>query len=227
MINMEMLELRDLLLILKKRLWVVIIITLAAAILSAVLSFFIMDPVYQSDTSLYIGNNSESQGAIAYNDLLLNSQLVNDYRELVKRRRVTSIVLERLGLKDMTLDQLSDKLNVVSKQNTRIIVISAQDKDPELARDIANMVAEVFREKVVDIMKVENVQIIDTAQVSEDPVKPNKMMNIAIATLLGLMLGIGIVFLAEYLDDTIKTTEDVQKHLGLTVIGTIPKFKEE
>jgi len=225
--RMEMLELKDLLLILKKRLWVIIATTLTAAILAAILSFFIMDPVYQSDTSLYIGNNLDNQGTIAYNDLLLNSQLVNDYRELVKSRMVTSMVLERLGLKDMTLEQLSKKLNVVSKQNTRIIEISAQDTDPELARDIANMVADVFKEKVVDIMKVENVQIIDVAQVPGNPIKPNKMMNISIATLLGFMLGVGIVFLAEYLDDTIKTTEDVQKYLGLTVIGTIPNFKDE
>lgn len=186
-----------------------------------------MNPVYQSDTSLYIGRSMDNQSSIGYNDLMLNTQLVNDYRELVKSRMVTSIVLEKLSLKDMTLEQLSEKLNVESKQNTRLIVISAQDEDPVLARDIANTVAEIFMEKVADIMMVENIQIIDTAELPEAPVKPNKLMNIAIATLLGFMLSTGVVFLVEYMDDTIKTPDDVQKYLGLSVVGTIPVFDEE
>lgn len=225
--EMDALELKDLLLIIKKRLWLIVVITLATSALSAILSFFLMNPVYQSDTSLYIGRSMDNQSSIGYNDLMLNTQLVNDYRELVKSRMVTSIVLEKLSLKDMTLEQLSEKLNVESKQNTRLIVISAQDEDPVLARDIANTVAEVFMEKVVDIMRVENIQIIDTAEIPEAPVKPNRLMNIAIATLLGFMLSTGIVFLVEYMDDTIKTPDDVQKYLGLSVVGTIPVFNEE
>jgi capsular polysaccharide biosynthesis protein len=82
-------------------------------------------------------------------------------------------------------------------------------------------------EKVADIMMVENIQIIDTAELPEAPVKPNKLMNIAIATLLGFMLSTGVVFLVEYMDDTIKTPDDVQKYLGLSVVGTIPVFDEE
>lgn len=225
--EMDALELKDLLLIIKKRLWLIVVITLATSALSAILSFFLMNPVYQSDTSLYIGRSMDNQSSIGYNDLMLNTQLVNDYRELVKSRMVTSIVLEKLSLKDMTLEQLSEKLNVESKQNTRLIVISAQDEDPVLARDIANTVAEIFMEKVADIMMVENIQIIDTAELPEDPVKPNKLMNIAIATLLGFMLSTGVVFLVEYMDDTIKTPDDVQKYLGLSVVGTIPVFDEE
>ncbi len=225
--EMDALELKDLLLIIKKRLWLIVVITLATSALSAILSFFLMNPVYQSDTSLYIGRSMDNQSSIGYNDLMLNTQLVNDYRELVKSRMVTSIVLERLSLKDMTLEQLSEKLNVESKQNTRLIVISAQDEDPVLARDIANTVAEIFMEKVADIMMVENIQIIDTAELPEAPVKPNKLMNIAIATLLGFMLSTGVVFLVEYMDDTIKTPDDVQKYLGLSVVGTIPVFDEE
>ncbi|AUS95206.1 hypothetical protein CDQ84_10710 [Clostridium thermosuccinogenes] len=225
--EMDALELKDLLLIIKKRLWLIVVITLATSALSAILSFFLMNPVYQSDTSLYIGRSMDNQSSIGYNDLMLNTQLVNDYRELVKSRMVTSIVLEKLSLKDMTLEQLSEKLNVESKQNTRLIVISAQDEDPVLARDIANTVAEIFMEKVADIMMVENIQIIDTAELPEAPVKPNKLMNIAIATLLGFMLSTGVVFLVEYMDDTIKTPDDVQKYLGLSVVGTIPVFDEE
>ncbi len=225
--EMDALELKDLLLIIKKRLWLIVVITLATSALSAILSFFLMNPVYQSDTSLYIGRSMDNQSSIGYNDLMLNTQLVNDYRELVKSRMVTSIVLEKLSLKDMTLEQLSEKLNVESKQNTRLIVISAQDEDPVLARDLANTVAEIFMEKVADIMMVENIQIIDTAELPEAPVKPNKLMNIAIATLLGFMLSTGVVFLVEYMDDTIKTPDDVQKYLGLSVVGTIPVFDEE
>ena len=91
---------------------------------------------------------------------------------------------------------------------------------------IANKVAEVFKQKVVELMDVENVQVIDRAEVPISPVKPKKELNIAIATFIGLMTGLGIIFLIEYLDNTIKTPEDIEKHLGLPVIGTIPVFPE-
>ena len=82
-------------------------------------------------------------------------------------------------------------------------------------------------DSVKKFMKVENVQVIDEAQVPKNPIKPRPMLNIAIAGVLGLMFGIFLVFLLEYLDNTIKTPEDVEKYLQLSVIGAIPKVKND
>lgn len=197
------------------------VLCLAAAF---VISFYVIDPVYQSSTTLYIGKNIDKTTDITYNDLMLGSQLVKDYRELVKSRFISRTVIEQLGLKDMNIEQLSQKLDVKNKNDTRIIEISTKDTNPKLAMDITNAVAEVFKTKVVDIMQVESVQIIDKAEEPTSPISPNKKLNLAIAFVLGLFLGVFIVLAIEYFDNTAKTPEDIEKYLDLPVIGTIPVF---
>lgn len=223
---MDTLDLKSIFQIIAKRWWILVTLTLLCTIVSAIVSFFFLSPIYQSETTLYIGKNLESSGELVYNDLLLGNQLVKDYRELVKSRRIANIVLQELGLVDLTATKLSSKLEVNLKNDTRVFQISAQDKDPVLAAKIANKVAAVFQKEVVEIMKVENVQIIDEAEIPVTPIKPNKKINIAIAFVIGLMLGTGIVFLIEYLDNTIKTPEDIKKYLDVPIIGTIPFFPE-
>ena len=223
---MDTLDLKSIFQILLKRWWIVVTFTLLCTIVSAIVSFFLLTPIYQSDATLYIGKNLDSSGELVYNDLLLGNQLVKDYRELVKSRRIANIVLEELGMEHLSAADLSSKLEVNLKNDTRVFQISAQDEDPVLAAKITNKVAQVFQQEVIDIMKVENVQIIDEAVVPVNPVKPNKKMNIAIAFVIGLMLGTGIVFLIEYFDNTIKTPEDIKKYLDIPIIGTIPVFPE-
>jgi capsular polysaccharide biosynthesis protein len=156
--------------------------------------------------------------------MMLGTQLVKDYRELVKSRMVSNIVIQELGLKNITTERLAQKITVTSKNDTRVIQISSEDGDPELAMNITNKVADIFKTQVVEIMKVENVQIIDKAEKATHPVRPNKRNYLAISFILGLALGLFIIFLIEFLDNTIKTPEDVAKHLDIPVIGTIPVF---
>lgn len=224
---MEEIDLKSLFQAILKRWWVVVSLTVAALAIGTVYSFFILKPIYQSDTSIYIGKNADTQSAtIMYNDVLLNDRLVNDYRELVKSRLIADEVIKELGLKDITAEKFAQKLSVTSKKDTRLIVISATDTDPEFAKTLADKVAEVFQKKAESIMKVENIQIIDKATAAQSPVKPNKKMNLAISFVLGFMLGIGVVLLIDYFDDTIKTPDDIKKYLDVPVIGTIPLFPE-
>jgi len=134
-------------------------------------------------------------------------------------------VIEKLEI-DMKPSQLKDKITVTSEGETEIIRITVQDKDPGFAMDLANALAQVFMEQVVSIMKLDNVQIIDVAKIPEEPVKPRPLLNTAIAGVLGVMLGMGVVFLIEYLDNTIKTPEDIERYLGLPVLGIIPMHDE-
>ncbi|NSW91336.1 MAG: lipopolysaccharide biosynthesis protein [Firmicutes bacterium] len=218
-------ELKEYLNIIVKRIWLIVLLPVIAAMVSAYVSFYVMEPVYEANTTLYIINKSNgSELTIAYNDLLVGQQLVKDYKEIVKSRRITNEVIEELDLKNYTSSKLAEKINVSAKNDTRLIEIKVQDNNPQLATDIANKVAEVFTREVVKLMKVENINVVDTAQLPESPVKPRPMMNIAVAFIVGLLVAVGIAFIIEYLDDTIKTTDDVEKYLGLTVLGTIPEF---
>ncbi len=221
---MEM-ELKEYLSIILKRIWLIISLPVVAAAITAYVSFNVMEPVYEANTTLYIINKSQSsEMTIAYNDLLVGQQLVNDYKEIVKSRKVTSKVIEDLNLTSISPSKLAGKISVNAKNNMRLIEIVVSDSDPQLAMNIANKVADVFKREVVELMKVENVNIVDTAQLPESPVRPRHMMNIAVSFLVGLLVAVGVVFLVEYLDDTIKTADDVEKYLGLTVLGTIPEF---
>lgn len=224
---MEEINLKELFQLAIKRWWILVVSAVVCAAAAGLVSFFVLDPVYQSDTTLYIGKNLDTKTDLAYTDVMLGSQLVKDYREIAKSKLVVSAVIKELGLKDITADQLSGKIDVSLKNDTRVIQITVQDTDPKMAMDVANKVADVFLVKAVDIMQVENVKVIDVAELPKTPVKPNKKMNVAIAFVLGLMVGAGIIFLLEYLDDTVKTPEDVKKYVDLPVIGTIPVFPEQ
>lgn len=218
-------ELKQYFHIIYKKLWIIILLPLVASMVSAYVSFYVLKPVYESNTTLYVINKKpDNQLAIAYNDIMVGQQLVKDYRELVKSRTVTSAVIDELKIRDISPESLAGHISVNSKNETRLIEIKVQDGDPQRASNIADKVGEVFINKVIDLMKVENVSVVDRAQTSGKPIKPRPMINIAIAFFTGLLAALGIVFLLEYLDDTIKSPEDVEKYLGLTVLGTIPVF---
>lgn len=220
-------ELKSILHIILKKWWVILSFTVLTIILGTVYTFLIAKPVYQSDTSIYIGINKDSDTIpIMYNEVLLNERLVNDYLKLVKSRLVIDVVMKDLNINDITDDKLAAKLNVTSEKDTRIIVITATDNNPTFAKSLADKVAEVFQKKASEIMKIENIKIIDKAILPEEPVSPNKYINITISFLIGFLLGLSIVLIMEYFDDTIKTPDDVIKYLGLPVICTIPVFPE-
>ena len=217
-------DLRQLFQVFVKRWWIVVSAVFVFLIIGGLLSVYILSRGYKADTTLYIGKNVEQKTDITYNDMMLGTQLVKDYRELVQSRMISNTVIKELGLKDITSEQLSGKLIVTSKNDTRVIQISTEDNNPQLAMDITNKVADIFKTKVQEIMKVENVQIIDQAELPKTPVRPNKLLYLAISFVLGLVVGVGIIILIEFLDNTIKTPEDVAKYLELPVIGTIPVF---
>ena len=226
--KVEEVSMREYFLILGKRIWTIVLITAISIAVSGVLSYFVLEPQYQTFTTLMVGKPKEYQNydqKLDYNEVLLNQKLVTTYGELVKSRVVTDEVINNLGL-DLSYKDFAEKVSVNLVKDTEIIKIEVTDKDPKLAAVIANETAQVFMKHVKDIMMVENVQIIDEARVPEIPVKPRPKMNMAIAGVLGLMISIFLVFLLEYLDNTIKTPEDIERYLGLPVIGTIPKLED-
>ncbi|MCG8498937.1 MAG: Wzz/FepE/Etk N-terminal domain-containing protein [Firmicutes bacterium] len=219
-------EIKEYLQVIRKRLWIVVAAMLILMIIAAAFSYFALEPVYESNTLLYVGKNVNVPEGIEYYDLLISDRLVKDYRELVNSRLVANTVIEELGLTDMNISQLVGKLSVNLKDDTRLIQIKAEHTHPEMAKNIAAKVTEVFKEKAIELMDVENVHVIDEAEVPEAPIRSRKVINVVVAAIVGVMIGLGIILLIEYFDDTIKTPEDVQKHLGLPVIGTIPAFSE-
>lgn len=213
--------------VLKKRLWLIGIITILIAIFSAVISFFILTPVYQAKTQLLVNQEKTEQQAYNFNEVQANIQLVNTYSVIIKSRAILELVKEELNLKQ-TVEELDQQIQVTSVKDSQIVEITVEDNSINTAVRIANTTATIFQEQIQKMMKIDNVSIVSPAAVEGDisPVKPNPMLNIAIGIILGLVLSIGIVFLLEFLDNTVKSEEDVEKILGLPIIGVITSITD-
>ena len=228
----EEMELRQYWEIIHKRWLLIVALPLIAALTSGIISFYIIKPVYQASTTLIVGKKAEdiSQALLGqildYNVLQANLQLAKTYGEIAKSRTVEQNVIEKLNL-GMTVTELDNQVLINPVKNTEILEIQVQNTDPQLAASIANTMAAEFSAAVVEIKKVDSVSIVDEAVAPANPVKPNKMLNILIALLVGLMVAGGLAFLLEYLDNTIKTSEEAENILGIPVLGLIPLYDNE
>lgn len=218
--------LEEMLKLLLRKWWILFICTMAFGGVAYIYNDYYTVPIFSASTTLYVGKNIDQVG-IQQSDLYLGSNLIMDYREIAKSKQVAYEVIKELGFSNMSASSMAGRIEVTQRNETRVIQISVTDTNPKKAMDITNKVAEVFQKKVVKIMQVDNVQIIDKAELPIYPINSNKNRDIMIGIILGLAIGVGIVLLIEVLDNNIKTTEDVQKYVDLPVIGTIPVFQNK
>jgi capsular polysaccharide biosynthesis protein len=224
------LDLKELLGMLIKRLWLIILLPVIAAAVAGYLNFMVFVPVYQANTTLLIAGlnnvtaNSADSGSsnMNFEDIVAGQYLVSEYSEVIRSKRVTSAVVKSLNDGSVTEEDLANMISISSVNDTRLINIAIQDTDPVKAARIADVVADVFSKEVGVLYNITNINIIDRAEVPTIPIAPEKKKNIAAAGLAALIFAIGIAFLIEFLDNTIKTSDDVERHLGLHVLGSIP-----
>lgn len=225
----ETISLQDIFKTLKKRAALILSITIIAVIIAAIISFFVLTPIYQANTQVLVNQKKEDVAQqVTTADIQSNLQLINTYNEIIKSPAILAIVVENLDL-PLTTGQIASKIAVTNANNSQVLNINVQDENYNVAVDMANQVVEVFKEEVPKLMNVDNVNVLSPAIYAENPsaIKPNKMLNMAIALVLGLMIGVGLAFLLEYLDTTVKTEQDVEELLGLPIIGIISPISVE
>ncbi|CCC57888.1 YveK family protein [Caloramator australicus] len=221
------LDLRDLLEIIKKRWKMIFSVTTICILISALLSFFVLPPIYEAKVSIIIGKEDTSQEKrIDYNDIMMYQKLVKTYASIAKSRTVVEKTIQKLS-KQVTYDEFISSITVTPQPDTQIMDIKVQSKDPKDAMITANTLSQIFLEESMRIYPTGSIQIIDNAVFPDKPVKPKKLLNIAIAFFLGIMISLGATFMLEYMDNTLKTESDVEKYLELPVIGIIPKEIDE
>jgi capsular polysaccharide biosynthesis protein len=224
----ETISLRELFYTLRKRIWLIISIAVVATLASGIISFYVLTPIYSSSTQLLVNQEKSDQPMYNVGEIQTNLQLINTYNVIIKSPAILDLVAKDLDM-DVTSEQLNEKITVGSEKDSQVLSISVQDADPQMATDIANTTAKVFQNEIVKIMNVDNVSILAQAKTKENPspIKPRPLLNIAIALVVGLMAGVGLTFLLEYLDNTIKNEMDVEKVLGLPVLGAIHTMSEK
>lgn len=225
----ETISLKEIFNTIKKRLLLIFAITLGVALIAAIISYFVLTPTYQS-SSQFIVNQTQEDPSVQYNvnDIQANVQIINTYNVIIKSPAVLGEVIEELDL-PYSVAALSENITVSNEQNSQVVTVTATDEIPATAVEIANTTVTVFQDKIQDFMNVDNVSVLTEAQLSPQPtpVAPNPVLNIAIAMVLGAMIGVGLAFLLEYLDNTITTEDDIDKHLGLPVLGVISTITNE
>jgi capsular polysaccharide biosynthesis protein len=219
----ETISLKELFQTLKKRLGLILIITLVATMASGIVSYFFLTPIYQASTQILVNQKKSDDQMYNTGDLQTNLQLINTYSVIIQSPTILEKVKEQLDL--TTIGNVS----VVSERNSQVVSITVEDPNPVMAADIANTIANVFKSEILTIMNVDNVSILSKAEVAETPhpIKPRPALNMAIALVVGLMAGVGLAFLLEYLDNTIKSEQDIEKLLGLPVLGAITVITPE
>lgn len=225
----EEIELRQYWEVLRKRWIIVVVLPLIAALTSGIVSFFVIKPVYQASTTLIVGKKASESAQAAgqmldYNVLMANQQLAKTYGTIAQSRTVEQNVIKDLNL-PLTVEGLDKLITVNPVKNTEILEIQISNTNPELAANIANTMAQEFTKVVIDVKKVDSVSIVDPAVIPDKPVKPNKTLNVLIAFVVGLMASVGLAFVLEYMDNTVKTSSDVEKLLGIPVLGVIPNYE--
>ncbi|MBT2257831.1 YveK family protein [Priestia megaterium] len=223
----ETISLRELFAVLRKRLWLIVLITIIAATVSAVISFFVLTPVYESKTQILVNQAKSDEQLYNTQTVQTNVQLISTYNDIIKSPAILDKVIKELKL-DKSAQSLSGQIQVTNAQDSQVAQIVVQDTSAKRATEIANTTASVFKKEVPKIMNVDNVSVLSKATLGESasPVKPQPLMNIAIAVVVGLMVGIGLSFLLEYLDNTLKTEQDIENLLELPVMGVITTIKD-
>ncbi|WP_027965269.1 YveK family protein [Halalkalibacillus halophilus] len=224
----ETISLQEIWQIIKKRLNLIILITITAMLISFIVTTFVMTPQYEANSQFIVNEEVQSEQQITQGDIRTNVELINTYNVVLQSPAILNVVVEELGL-EMSSGQLANKINVSNAENSQVVNVQVVDADHALAVEIANTTVDVFREDIPNYMNVDNVGVLSEAAHDANPsqVSPNPTLNVAIALVLGLMIGIGLAFLLEYLDTSIKNEEDIEKALDLPVMGVISTFQTD
>ena len=206
--------------VLLHKIWIIILAAVVCGAVTFFYSFFIITPEYESTTKVYI-LNKQSGTSVTYSDVQLSSTLSKDYEQLVTSRYVIEGVISKLNLDD-TYESLSSRVSASNTDETRIIAITVKDPDPEQAQKIANAVRDLAAQHITQVMDIEAVNVVDNANLPDSPVSPSIPKWTLIGVAIGMIISIAVIVIQHLLDDSIKSTEDIEKYLGISTLALIP-----
>lgn len=223
--NDEMeIDLIQLLLALKQRIWAILAAAVICGAIAGAYTKLVMTPQYRSTAMVYILSKETTLTSLA--DLQIGSQLTKDYKVIVTSRPVLEDVIQQMNL-SLNYNQLKNKITIDNPTDTRILSITVEDPDPLLAKELVDAVAQTSSEYIGDIMEMVPPKTIEQGAVATHQSSPSTQKNVMMGALIGIVLVCGLVTLEFILNDTIKTEEDVERYLGISVLASVPKREDE
>lgn len=229
--NEEIIKLEDILYSLKMRWKMIILVTFITTMVAGIVSFFIIKPTYESKVKVFIGKEESIGETKDYsnNDVMMYQKLMKTYAEVIKTKDSVQKALETIegNVSTERVAKVLSNITVSPSADTQILEITYKTKNRHEAISILKSITNTFITQSKELIPNGNIQVIQKAEEPKNPVAPNKMMNIAIGFLLGLMISIGIAFLQEYLDNTFKKSDELEEVLALPILGVIPDLNSK
>ncbi|GHH97713.1 YveK family protein [Neobacillus kokaensis] len=216
----------DIFKILMKRWKLISLFIIGAGLISAAITFYLLKPVYQAKTQILVSQkNTENQLDLTM--LQSNVDLISTYTDIINSPVILEKVINRLDLTE-NVDELTKSIMVTNKENSQVFTLVVENHDAEKVVKIVNALSETFQQEIKGIMNVDNVSILARAELKENPipVKPNPLLNILIAIVIGFMSGMGLALLLELMDSTLKNEQDATAFLGLPILGSVQKMSK-
>ena len=205
----------------KKRWKIIALTTVVATLISGIFSFFIISPTYEASTKVFIGKEESSMENYNYNDITMYQKLLKTYSELIKTKDLINRAITNSEY-ELKVEEVFKDVSVTTVADTQMLKIAYRSTSPKIAKNMLENITNEFIATAQELVPNGNVRVLESVELPKNPVAPNKTMNIAIAFILGMMVGLGIVFLLEYLDNTYKNKEQLEKDLDIPVLGVIP-----
>ena len=188
---------------------------------TGIFSFFVISPTYEASTKVFIGKEESSMESYNYNDITMYQKLLKTYSELIKTKDLINRAITNSKY-ELKVEEVLNDVSVTTVADTQMIQIAYRSTSPNIAKNMLENITNEFIATAQELVPNGNVRILESVELPKNPVAPNKKMNKAIAFILGMMVGFGIVFLLEYLDNTYKNKEQLEKDLDIPVLGVIP-----
>lgn len=224
-------ELKGYMQILRKRIWIIIAFVAVACIGAGVKNFFLTVPIYEANAKLIVNQTYNAQGvpSLDISSIQTNIKVINSYMEIIKSSAILDKVAATYPDLGLNGNQLGQSLRVSTANESQVMSLTVTGLSSEKAAKTVNAVAKVFKSQIPVIMKVDNVTILSEAKPTDSskPINVNPAINILISFIVGLLLAVGFVFLLEYLDDTLKTEDELEKELGIPTLAVISKIRKD
>lgn len=213
-------DLKDLFTALKKKIVPIVLTSIVFAMIGLVLATFIIPKKYSSQATIYITPQISEQGSIDYNSLQTNSRMVNNYMQILQGEAITAQVAEKVGLKSYT--QVLSTLSISNATDTELINIQSTTTDPQLAYEIVKNTISVFNEEMLDVLRIDNLAVINEPKVNKNPVSPSRSKYMMTGFAAGFLVSAGLVTLFYLFDNRLRTREAAENYLGIPVLATVP-----
>ncbi|GAJ26267.1 tyrosine-protein kinase transmembrane modulator EpsC [Liquorilactobacillus sucicola DSM 21376 = JCM 15457] len=218
-----LIDLSGLVILMRKSFWNIVLLGVTGAVLAMLFSFVFMTPKYNATTDLLVNQKASNQ-QMQYNMQQADLQVINTYKDILKRDVVLTPVLKQIKRQDNytgTLNSLRDSISITNQTNSQVLSVTVKDKNAYTATEIANAIGKVFSSRIKKMMKVNNVTIVTRATPQLNPISPNVKLNLLIGIVAGLLLGIVIVVIRDLTDTTVRDEKFLTEELNLTSLGVV------